>query len=125
MNISKDGIKRMILSITMHKGFSTDGSNGGESRAREFVRQLAVFVEKMPDTLAVPDYLLPFLDGSLLKELLRGYDRPLNYLCSDCRYPKWFLTVEEYNEQYPRSKDLKVRPDGFADRSGACPMCGD
>jgi len=125
MFISKLSIQSMLNQITSQKDFS-DVGHDGDNLAIELVQELSDYIKEGPDNLFVPDAIIPYLGNSLIKDIVRGQNRPLIYLCSDCKYPKWAMTIEEAKEYYQdeRWKEY-MTSDGFIDMSGACPKCGD
>jgi hypothetical protein len=130
MNLTRAGIERMTLMIGAHADYTTDGHDCC-NRARTLVTEMGQLCVTMSESLHVPDHLIPFLTGSLLDHVIRGYGRPLGYLCSDCRYPKWLLTPAEVMTQYGHVEKLRKeaespgRGDGFTSITAACPECGD
>lgn len=125
MIITKRGVEKFILAITTNERFGSGGHSDNENRALGVVNEASEFMKNMPEELFIPDSLLKGLDGSVLGDIVAGYDRPLGYLCSDCRYPKWLMTIEEDKDYYSRKESVKSRPDGFSNSTGACPKCGD
>ena len=122
MNITRDGVQRMIVVITAAENFGTLGHESSDY-ASALVGRLGRALNTVPAELHIPDALLSELDGSTLGDIVAGYGRPLGYLCSDCRYPKWLLTPEEATAQH-RSGGV-LRPDGFTQFTPECPRCGD
>ena len=130
MIVTKAGIEQMVLTLTSAEGFGTGGHNDFENRASQLVPRLAALVKEMPNSLCIPDALVEFLDGSIMGDVVAGYGRPLGYLCSDCRYPKWCMTPQEVLKVYPHIDDYVERannpkPNGFTSVTPACPKCGD
>ena len=115
----------MLKQILEHKDYSSKGHHDDENRAVPLVADLIQFRNLMPsEHVVVPDWLIKASLG-VLSDIIDGYERPLHYLCSDCRYPKWRRTEAELKEQYPKCKELHITGlDGFGG-SFACPKCGD
>lgn len=126
MRITHDGIKKMIDAIVMDERFGTEGHHCGENRAFDLIHGLKKLLNE--DEFDLPDLPHVLTRGSLAEDISRGYSRPLGYLCSDCRYPKWAMTAGEVRAEgiaayVARVKDLA--DDAFTDVTGACPRCGD
>ena len=120
----------MILAITADERFGSEGHHCGEHQARDLVEALGAWLTQAPEQLHIPDGLVSWLRGSVLGEIVAGYGRPLGYLCSDCRYPKWNMTSEEVLATYGHvavyaEKAQHPEPSGFCDVTNACPKCGD
>jgi hypothetical protein len=125
MFISKLSIQSMLNQITSQKDFS-DMGHDGDNLAIDLVQELSDYIKEGPDNLFIPDAVLPYIKISLIGDIVRGLNRPLIYLCSDCKYPKWAMTMEEAKEYYQDEHWKEyIRDDGFIDMSGACPKCGD
>lgn len=131
MIVTKAGVEKMVLAITGADGYGESGHDCGVHRDSELVQSLGMWLKTAPDSLEIPDALIPHLRGSVLWEIVAGYGHPLDYLCSDCRYPKWLMTPDEarrdygYNQKYIDEMLADMRPDGFTKHSAGCPMCGD
>ena len=131
MIVTKAGVEKMVLAIVGASGYGESGHDQGVHRDVDIVTSLGDWIKKAPDSLEIPDVLIPFLRGSVLATIIEGYGHPLNYLCSDCRYPKWFMTPDEarriydYNPKYVEECVSDLRPDGFTKHSAGCPECGD
>jgi hypothetical protein len=126
MRITSEGIRKMIEQIVMDERYGTGGHNGGENRALDLVQDLRLIMAETPFDLADMPHKL--LRGSLAEDIKLGYGRPLSYLCSDCRYPKWRLTAAEVRAgniktYIDRVKDMADNE--FPDIADACPKCGD
>jgi len=126
MNITKAGVERILLAITGHHDFGTSGHDGDRACDRDLVAKLGAWLKEAPSELYIPDAILSSLEHSVLGDIVAGYGRPLYYLCSDCRYPKWMMTADEFKKQFPTGrKDKTIRADGFVEISNGCPICGD
>jgi hypothetical protein len=130
MIITKGAVRDMKDRIEADKDFGTGGHYSDTHRDRECVDSLGNYIRSGPELVIVPEALIQFLEhgDNVLSDIIKGINRPLHYLCSDCRYPKWCLTKEELEAKYSHVKayiDRPLREDGFCDVSDGCPKCGD
>lgn len=129
MNITRSGVRDMIQQITSNDRYGSSGHHCDEDFAQDVVIGLSHYVKDGPEFMYIPDSAVPYLGGTL-GDIIAGYGRPLGYLCSDCRYPKWCMTPDEVIKKHEKNKALMARaenplPNGFTDITPACPKCGD
>jgi len=108
MLITRSGVRDMIQQILSDDRYGTRGHDQ-EDLAQDVVVGLSLYVKNGPEFLCLPDAILPFIDGTTLGDIVAGYGRPLGYLCSDCRYPKWCMTPAEVLEKYGNVSDWVAR----------------
>lgn len=130
MIIHKNSVQQMINQIIAHKDYGTHGHDYDVQQDLELIKKLANFVKNASDYLYISENLESWLEGSILEDIIRGQARPLDYLCSDCRYLKWCLTFDEAAKEYGHVDNGEYvknnkRKDRFVNISGACPKCGD
>lgn len=129
--ITKAGIEDMLNQVTRHADYGSNGHDYGDNRDVEFVHACMEFMKTMPaDRVVIPGWMVAKNLG-VLTDIVCGYGRPLSYLCSDCRYPKWKLSDSECIAEYGQSffeNTIKAKyagTGGFTEWTRECPKCGD